>query len=30
MSLLVETEDKILVKKRIDGEKRKFISQTIH
>jgi hypothetical protein len=30
MSLLVETEDKILNKKRMVGEKRKFILQTIH
>jgi hypothetical protein len=30
MSLLVETEDKILNKKRMVGEKRKFIPQTIH
>jgi hypothetical protein len=29
-SLFVETEDKILNKKRMVGEKRKFISQTIH
>jgi hypothetical protein len=30
MSLFVETEDKILNKKRIVGEKRKFILLTIH
>ncbi len=30
MSLFVETEDQILNKKRIVGEKRKFILQTIH
>ena len=30
MSLFVETEDKILNKKRIVGEKSKFILQTIH
>jgi hypothetical protein len=30
MSLFVKTEDKILNKKRIVGEKRKFILQTIH
>jgi hypothetical protein len=30
MSLLVETEDKIRNKKRMVGEKRKFILQTIH
>ena len=30
MSLFVKTEDKILNKKRMVGEKRKFIPQTIH
>jgi hypothetical protein len=30
MSLFVKTEDKILNKKRMVGEKRKFILQTIH
>jgi hypothetical protein len=30
MNLIAKTEDKILNKKRIVGEKRKFISQTIY